>query len=158
MPCCVFSVQFKATAPGHGWHLVLNVRVWLPGEPGPEPCEYSLRGEVLKPATELAMKKSAICLRASRPVGLFPFRCCSRIRLSNSSLKALKREGERNSETACQTLQTELSDRGTLCSMPKQAINNCFERFIGFIKPDAVQNQSMDSTDALGIKSWGHAS
>lgn len=63
---------------------------------GPQRCEYSLRGEVLKPATELAMKKSAICLRASRPVGLFPFRCCSWIRLSNSSLKAWK-EKERKS-------------------------------------------------------------
>ncbi len=58
-------------------------------------CEDSLRGEVLKPATELAMKKSAICLRASRPVGLFPFCCCSWIRLSNSSLKAWKRKREK---------------------------------------------------------------
>lgn len=57
-------------------------------------CECLLRGEVLKPATELAMKKSAICLRARRPVGLFPFLCCSWIRLSNSCLKAWKRRVE----------------------------------------------------------------
>lgn len=54
-----------------------------------------LRGEVLKPANELATKVSAICLRASRPVGLFPFLFCSWIRLSNSSLKAWRMGGER---------------------------------------------------------------
>lgn len=54
-----------------------------------------LRGEVLKPATELATKVSAICLRASRLVGLLPFLCCSWIRLSSSSLKAWRMGGER---------------------------------------------------------------
>lgn len=70
---------------GMCWCLV----VW-----GNEHSDHLLRGEVLKPATVLAIKKSAICLRASRPVGLFPFRCCSWIRLSNSSLKAWERFGE----------------------------------------------------------------
>lgn len=70
---CVFQSSSKRLHLGDGCH-VLSV--------------HSLRGEVLKPATELAMKKSAICLRASRPVGLFPFRCCSLIKLSSSSLKA----------------------------------------------------------------------
>lgn len=50
-----------------------------------------LRGEALKPATEPATKVSAICRRASRPVGLFPFLCCSWMRLSSSSLKAWRR-------------------------------------------------------------------
>lgn len=59
--------------------------------------KHSLRGEVLRPATELAMKKSAICLRASRPVGLFPLFICSWIRPSNSSLKAWSRDRERDS-------------------------------------------------------------
>lgn len=58
-----------------------------------------LRGEVLNPATEPATKVSAICLRASRPVGLFPFLCWSWMRLSNSSLKAWRRRGERETET-----------------------------------------------------------
>lgn len=57
-----------------------------------------LRGEALNPATGLATKVSAICLRASRPVGLFPFLCCSWIRLSNSSLKAWRMGGERERE------------------------------------------------------------
>lgn len=71
-----------------------NVRAWLPGPVGRE-RPHSLRGEVLKPDTELAMKKSAICRRARRPVGLFPFSCCSWIRLSSSSLKAWEKEKTR---------------------------------------------------------------
>lgn len=90
----VFQHSSKSLHPGQGWHVLLNVSVWLPGVTGSSQHRvYSLRGEVLKPATELAMKKSAICLRASRPVGLFPFRCCSWIRLSSSSLKAWGKGG-----------------------------------------------------------------
>lgn len=64
---------------------------------------------MLKPATELATKVSAICLRASRPVGLFPFLCCSWMRLSNSSLKAWRRR--RGRETEPKHTRTFPSDR-----------------------------------------------
>lgn len=69
------------------------------GRPLFENKDGLLRGEVLNPATEPATKVSAICRRASRPVGLFPFLCWSWMRLSNSSLKAWRRRGERKTET-----------------------------------------------------------
>lgn len=49
---------------------------------------HSLRGEARGPAPPkvLAMTRSAICLRARRPVGLLPFVIWSWIRPSNSSL------------------------------------------------------------------------
>lgn len=76
----------------------------VPQGNGPRRDKHLLRGEVLKPATELAMKKSAICLRASSPVGLFPFRCCSWIRHSNSSLKAFKTKQTWIEQNVCLTL------------------------------------------------------
>lgn len=90
MKMVCFSMRFKAAAAGNE-HVGLNLA-------GKQSRGGLLRGEVLKPATELATKVSAICLRASRLVGLLPFLCCSWIRLSNSSLKAWRMGGERERE------------------------------------------------------------
>lgn len=93
MFCLVFQCASKRLHLGKWGHAGLNVSL-VAQSTMLQSCECLLRGEVLKPATELAMKKSAICRRARRPVGLFPFLCCSWIRLSNSCLKAWKRRVE----------------------------------------------------------------
>lgn len=111
--CCAvfyFSVKFKVAVPGHGWHLVLNVRVWLPGEPGRRTVSTYLGGRCWSQPQSWPWRSPRSVWGPAGPLGCSP---CAAAPVSDSPAPPWRpwRERERGIMRWCQTLQTELSEK-----------------------------------------------